>query len=192
VLLPAAMYGDWQTVKKRMRGIVARLKRGERIIDVMSESGMLDTNDTPGTFVLAGERPGSTQNFHCFMPWKPLWMAWFDIRVAPPDPTLCEQVFHDSLTVPWGVIGLMGHENQSWFWSGERSEPFLQAVLSVWDDLYAVGARYQWSIQCQDLWSIPNNLHFVLANMGVPHERLRAPLPPGGPRELLKYARIAS
>ncbi len=53
-----------------MRGIVARLKRGERIIDVMTEGGMLDTNDSPGMLVLAGERPGAALNFHCFAPWK--------------------------------------------------------------------------------------------------------------------------
>lgn len=192
MLLPAAQYGDWKAVKKRMRDVVARIKRGERIVDVMSQGGMLDTKDTPGMLVLAGERPDTAQNFHCFVPWSPLHIAWFDIRVPPPDPALDSQVFNDSLTVPWGILGLMAHDNQFWLLSADRREPFLQAVLRVWDDLNAVGARYYGAIQGQDLWSVPNNLHFVLANKGVPTELLRAPLPPGGPRELLKYASVAS
>jgi len=39
---------------------------------------------------------------------------------------------------------------------------------------------------------VPNNLHFVLANMGVPGDVLRAPPPPEGPRALLRYARAQS
>jgi hypothetical protein len=35
-------------------------------------------------------------------------------------------------------------------------------------------------------------LHSIFANLGVPHDLLRAPLPPGGPRTLLKYVRGAS
>jgi hypothetical protein len=33
---------------------------------------------------------------------------------------------------------------------------------------------------------VPNNLHYVLANMGVPNDVLQAPLPPEG---RLRYAR---
>jgi hypothetical protein len=43
----------------------------------------------------------------------------------------------------------------------------------------------------QRLWTLPNNLHYVLANMGVPNDALRAPLPPGGPRALLQHAQYA-
>lgn len=38
----------------------------------------------------------------------------------------------------------------------------------------------------------PNNLHFVLANLGVPSDALRAPLPPEGPRGLLKYIKAVN
>jgi hypothetical protein len=47
-------------------------------------------------------------------------------------------------------------------------------------------------VQGTTLWSIPNNLHYVLANMGVPHDLLRAPLPAEGPRGLLRYVRVAN
>jgi hypothetical protein len=44
-------------------------------------------------------------------------------------------------------------------------------------------------VQGERLWDLPNNLHYVLANMGVPNDVLRARLPPEGPRSLLRYAR---
>ena len=47
-------------------------------------------------------------------------------------------------------------------------------------------------VQGQSLWTLPSSLHYVLGNMGVPHDLLRAPLPPEGPRALLKYVRIPS
>ena len=64
--------------------------------------------------------------------------------------------------------------------------------VPVWDDLDAVGPRYYAAVQGQRLWSLPTGLHYVLANMGVPNDVLRAPLPAEGPRVLLRYARAAS
>jgi hypothetical protein len=36
---------------------------------------------------------------------------------------------------------------------------------------------------------MPNNLKYVMANLGVPAEALTTPLPPEGPRALLQYVR---
>jgi len=96
-------------------------------------------------------------------------------------------------TCPLGILGLLSFDNQPWFYGHEEwYAPFLEAVLGGWDELDAVGSRYYIALQGQSLWSIPNSLHYVLANLGVPHDLLRAPLPPEGPRALLKYVRIAS
>ena len=59
-------------------------------------------------------------------------------------------------------------------------------------ELDSIGERYYVAVQGQRLWSLPTGLHYVLANMGVPTEVLRAPLPADGPRGLLRYARVAS
>jgi hypothetical protein len=101
-----------------------------------------------------------------------------------------DAIFRDSLSASWGVLGLLAFDNTLWFYADEeRYEPFLDAALSVWDELDAVGPRYYVAVQGKSLWSIPNSLHYILANMGVPHDLLRTPLPPAGPRALLKYAR---
>ena len=68
-----------------------------------------------------------------------------------------------------------------------RFQPFLHAALAVWKELDAVGPRYSsGSSNGSPLWEQPNNLRFVLANLGVPNEILNSPLPPEGPAALLR------
>lgn len=191
MLLPAVQYGDWSAVKKRMRKIVTRIKRGESIVDVMTEDGMLDVANHAGMVIVGGLVHTGWTNFHCFVPWRPLRDALWDIRVTP-DPALQAKIFDESLRVPWGVLGLLSHESQVWFFDEARFEPFLHAAIAAWDEFDSIGPRYFSAVQGTTLWSIPNNLHYVLANMGVPHDLLRAPLPDEGPRGLLRYVRVAS
>ena len=191
--VPAVQYGDWSVVRKRMRRIVTRVKRGESIVAVMTEDGMLDVGEHPGMMMMGGIMLSGWTNVHCFMPWLPLWQTLIDSRAkTPAPPGAMEAIFQESLSVSWGVLGLLSFENRLWVYPKERYHPFLHAVLAAWDELNAVGPRYFVAVQGKDLWSIPNNLHFVLANMGVPHELLRVPLPPEGPRALLKYVPAAN
>jgi hypothetical protein len=184
MLIPSLQYGDWNTVKKRMRTAIADVAQ-DGDIGVMTAAGMLDTDAVPGMLIMAGITRGTTPHFHCFMPWKPLWEALFDLRPDPTTPIAIEDaIFAASLRVPWGVLGLLSPENQPWI-IPSRFESFLQAVLAVWDELDAVGERYYAAVQGKRLWHVHTNLHFVLARQGVPHEQLRTPLPPEGPRALL-------
>jgi hypothetical protein len=63
-------------------------------------------------------------------------------------------IFDESLTVSWGVLGLLSFENQIWIARPERFQPFLDAVIPVWDELDAVGSRYVVGMQGESLWSI--------------------------------------
>ncbi len=187
MLLPAVQYGDWAIVKKRMRSIVTRIKRGASIVSVMTEDGMLDVGAHPGLMMMDGPVLAGGRDFHCFVPWQQLWQD----LVA--DLGAMDAIFQESLSVSWGILGLLASANTPWFYSGEeRFEPFLAAAIRVWDELDAVGPRYFDGVQGQSLWTLTGSLHYVLGNMGVPHDLLRAPLPPEGPRALLKYVRIPS
>jgi hypothetical protein len=187
--LPAIQYGDWKTVKRRMARVVTQLKRGADLVEVMTSDGALDTEKYPGMLVMHGIRQGSDSNFHCSMPWRTLWDALVD-EAQPSVPSPIEDaIFATSLAVPWGVLGLLSSDNQSWLIPASRHRPLLDAALEIWPELDAVGSRYYWAVQGERLWALPNNLHFVLANLGVPTDVLRTPLPPGGPRDLLKYVR---
>ncbi|HEX7961855.1 MAG TPA: hypothetical protein VF493_18175 [Terriglobales bacterium] len=188
--LPEIQYGDWKTVKKRMQRVVTQLKRGADLVEVMTSDGMLDTATTPGLLMMGGINPGANVNFHCYAPWRLAWAPLGEMRSDPTVPTPLENaIFASSLGTPWGVLGLLTHDSQPWLYPTERHRPLLRAALEVWPELDAVGARYYSALQGRPLWSVPNNLHFVLAKLGVPTDVLRAPLPPGGPRGLLKYVR---
>jgi hypothetical protein len=190
MLLPAIQYGPWSAVKKRMRTVVSQLKRGKDLGEVMTRDGMLDPSMHPGMLVLSGIMTGPVSHFHCFLPWMIAWDALFDLRMTPTTPAPLEDaIFEASLQTPWGILGLLAHESNSWLIPTSRHEPFLHAVQGAWNELDAVGPRYYAAVQGEPLWTIPNNLHYVLANMGVPTEILNAPLPAEGPRALLRYAR---
>lgn len=195
MLLPAIQYGDWSTVKRRMSKVVRQLRRGAGLIELITADGMLDTKDYPcdgvttGLIVMARSVLGQVRNFHCFAPWRQAREAFFDIRVEPPPSRITDGLFEDSRKTSWGVLGLLSSDNTPWVWPEERHQPFLKAALAFWDELDAVGTRYYWTLRGERLWRVARGLHYVLANMGVPNDVLRAPLPPEGPRGLLRYAR---
>lgn len=193
MLLPAIQYGPWSEVKKRMRTVVSQLKRGKDFGEVMSRGGMLDSAAHPGMLILSGFTMGPALNFHCFMPWQRVWDAVFELRTTPLAPAPVEDaIFEASLRTPWGILGLLASDNQPWLYPTARHEPFLHAALAAWSELDAVGARYCCSFHRERLWSVRNNLHYVLGNMGVPIEIVRAPLPAEGPRALLRYVQPPS
>ena len=185
MLLPAIQYGPWPEVKRRMSKVVTQLKRGAGLIELMTQDGMLDTEETRGKLVMVRSILGPASNFHCFAPWR---QARESLREKPP---IIEGIFDASLKTPWGVLGLMSADNSPWIWPRERHQPFLTATLTFWDELDAVGPRYSWGQPNERLWRVARGLHYVLANMGVPDNVLDAP-PPGGPRALLQYARPAA
>ncbi|HWO19806.1 MAG TPA: hypothetical protein VNO30_13565 [Kofleriaceae bacterium] len=189
MLLPAIQYGPWREVKKRMRTVISQLKRGKDIGEVMLRDGLIESSEHPGMLVLSGIMTGPVPHFHCFMPWKKAWDELFDLRTTPTSPAPIEDaIFEASLQTPWGLLGLIAHDSNSWM-IPTRYEPFLHAVLGAWSELDAVGDRYCVSFYGRRLWSAPNNLHYVLGNMGVPLDLLNAPLPAEGPRALLRYVR---
>ena len=123
------------------------------------------------------------------MPWRTLWDAVVD-EAQPSDPSPIENaIFAASLRTSWGVLGLLAHDSQSWLIPASRHRQLLDAALDVWPELDAVGERYTVGDQPRRLWSVPNNLHFVLANLGEPAAQLDASLPPEGLRALLQYVR---
>ena len=144
---------------------------------------MIDTADRPGLVVMVRSILGSEPHFHCFAPWR---LAWETTSLAE---SIADAIFVESLQVPWGILGLMSSDNGPWVWPEQRHQPFLDAALSFWDELDAVGARYYVVGKAERLWNTARNLKYVLANMGVPNDVLRAPLPPEWPRALLRYAR---
>jgi hypothetical protein len=193
VKLPVIQYGDWTIVQRLMDRVVTELLRGAPLGDLMTSDGLIDTSQYTGLLVMSGVRPGPEPNFHCYMPWKLAGDALIARRRDPAVPTPEEDaIFDASLQAPWGVLGLLAGDSQSWLVPPQRHEPFLEAVLAMWPQLDEIGYRYSASDQPRPLWSVPNNLHYVLGQLGVPDDVLCAPLSPNGPRALLRYLRPAN
>ena len=188
--LPAIEHGDWASVKARMRKVITQLKRGASFNELMTADGLLDTAVHEGLIFIDGpNRDVAGPHFHTFAAARLLSQA---LLTPGPPSALEDAIFTESLETPWGVLGLFGRNDHSWLWPQARFGPFLHAAMAVWKDLDAVGPRYSCGVSYgSPLWEEPNNLHFVLANMGVPHELLRSPLPPEGPTALLRYVKAA-
>ncbi|WP_218082116.1 hypothetical protein [Anthocerotibacter panamensis] len=199
VQVPSCFYGRYSEVKSRCKKAVTALKRGKTWEEAVDTSSMVDTIATPGLIVLDGPSSlvGGTLNFHCYPLLSQVQAAITEKRLLPE---VEETIFRASLQTVWGVLGLIAQTNVMWFAIlhltpeyhiqplKERYQPFLDAVLKFWDELYAEGERYtNGSNTGTDLWSNSSNLKYVLANMGVPTELLQAPLPMGGIETLLSY-----
>lgn len=189
MIVPAIQFGELPVVRHRMRRVVSRVKQGDSFLEAMTEPGMIDVSAQPGMMMMGGATLDGVENFHCFLPWMPLWQSVLDSKLASP---VLDAIFHDSLTVPWGVLGLLSFENQRWVEPHDRLEPFLDAVVAQWDELTSIGARYFVGMTGEDLGSVPSNLHYVLTRLGVSEAVFKRELPRGGVHAVLKYVRFPS
>jgi hypothetical protein len=190
--LPALFYGLYRDVKRRTSRIVNQIPKGADWMALVEADGFLDTTTTPGFILIDGPSPnrGSEHHFQQWVLWaqiKNKWAHEWSRRSKDADKwgvAVQEAVFQQSLTKPWSTLGLV--ENDSWLFPKHRYRPFLHAVRRYWELFDSVGARYSTGLQTpQPLWALPNTIKYVLANLSVPGDMLRAPLPPGGLAELI-------
>lgn len=184
--VPAALFGLNKEVRPRVRRMVIALKNGVAWEEVVAAQDMLDTDTHEGLLVLDG--PSSLTNYAPHFHFYFLPSLAEDARYAGRISEEIEaQIFEGFLSSPWALLGLFGRNNSLWLHPPERRRPFLRAALAFWDELYEQGERYtSGSTTPEDLWSLPSSLHYALANLGVPTETLKSPLPPGGLRLIVE------
>jgi len=177
--IPSALYGTQKEVTTRAKAMVKRLAAGESLAVVVG-SDLLDPTGVPGLVLTRRSRVLSqVPNVHAYAPLDQVCNEVFN-GVYPDD--LMERVFREALNVPWGVLSLVCHDNNSWFISEARHLPFWEKAVESWPALDGVGPKYTFGgTNAEHLWFVPNNLHYVAAHLGVPLDELkRKPLPPGG------------
>jgi hypothetical protein len=181
--LPAVFYGPYRDVKRRTSKIVTQVRKRADWIALVEAEGFLDTASTPGLIVLAGPSAllGGEPHFQQWLLWQQIFFGNLDISTE-----LADDVFLRSLTRPWSTLGMVGSPYV--FWSHpERYRPFLSAVLPYWPLFDAAGPRYtDGSRTPAGPWSVAAGVKYVLANLGIPGEALRVPLPPGGLATLIE------
>ncbi len=132
--------------------------------------------------IVLQERSRLISQVPCIHIYEPLFEIEMGILHERLPKELADRVFGEALTLPWGVLSLVAHANQGWVYPEVRHRPFWDRVLQWWETFEAVGPRYTFGgSSTKALWSVPNNVHYVAAHLGVPEEVVkRRPLPPGG------------
>jgi hypothetical protein len=190
--LPAHFYGLYQEVKRRNAKIITQLCKGADWMALVEAEGFLDVETTPGFVVVDGpsQLTGGQPHFQVWPLWYQIHRETFRFEGKPRvSKELAEEVFERSLTRPWSTLGLVSYRGVDWLYEKHRYRPFLRAVRQYWSLFDSIGERYSGGLQRGTrLWSAGNSVTYVLANLGIPTEVLRSPLPPGGLDELLDRA----
>jgi hypothetical protein len=208
--IPSVFWGEYKEIKLRCRKRAKQFISGMSWEEAIDADNVCDTKSVSG-LILLSDWDTSGSYYHCYA----FTRALFDLSSPDNWRSIKEQVFEASLKSPWGLLGLLSHEVGSSFmsqprkllykddnfetcpdddlldaWRSSYAEPFLDKCLQYWDVLSDEKYHYSLSFGTSpSLWSIPSSLHYILANMGISTEKLRAPLPSGGLAELVALAK---
>ncbi|HVV53529.1 MAG TPA: hypothetical protein VHO06_27985 [Polyangia bacterium] len=178
--IPAALYGTQKEVSGRVRAMVKEIGAGAPLGTAVGVE-RINTNTTAAMIVLQGRSRLISQ-----IPTIHIYEPLFEIRLAVSQQKLpreiTERLFEEALTEPWSVLSLIASANQMWVYPESRHRLFWDRVVEWWPIFEAVGPHYTYGgSQETELWSVPNNVHYVAVHLGVPEEVVkRRPLPPGG------------
>lgn len=195
--VPAIFLGSSKEVRSCCGVLLRQFLKGISWEEIMNSQKLINTQDHSGLLVLHGpdrmiDAYGS--NFHCYRLWEQVREYRYRGKITVD---MEDEVFNISLQHDWGLLGLLANKNTPWVWypdnlysieewKKKRYLPMLTASLKYWDTLYAEGKRFSnGSATADDLWSLPNSLKYVLANMDVPITLLQSPLPEDGLKAIL-------
>jgi hypothetical protein len=185
--MPLVLYGSSNDVKRTSTTIAMAWSNGQRLDEVAGP--LIDSRACSGYHVLDAPGPGG---HHFFL--NHLMVELGKRLQSQSQPHLIQrelEVLQDAARTPWGTLMLLANANAGWWMLRARPQldrlPILiDAVRQHWDVLDGEGARYVCSVPPPSrLWDASTNLKYALAALGVPAERLRGPLPDGGPTALL-------
>lgn len=196
--IPSLLYGQAGEVRKRCRRAFRHHARNQqRFWEAFAADDMIDTADHQGLISVEGTySSGKNETLYCCS--MPLYLFVID-RQIERTPAMEEEIFSTGLEAPWRLLCMFSRQTMySWFrthdparFRPDRFARYVMAILRYWDVLDAEGARYAGGLAKPEahLWDVADALKFVLANLGVPHNLLREPLPQvGGLYALLSQA----
>lgn len=186
--LPEIVYGLRGEVDARVRKAVRELSRGTPWIDALDASTTLVVQDTSGYVVLDGPSAllDDEPHFHLYLPWL---RALERIDAGAVSGELADAVFADSLSEPWGVLGLVARASLGWALAPARQRPLVEAAVAHWPAFEAVGGRYSnGSRMPQSLSTLSTSLHYALGQLGVPDAALMQPISSAALAEMVQQA----
>jgi hypothetical protein len=193
MLIPVQFHGTARQVVARSRPIVAAWRDGARLDQAVGP--LVDSDTVSGLVILEHAIPevDAQPNLHPQPLLAGLRAALFGVS---DEDAACQQLFESLLGSAWGTLMLMAAGSIGWFFTpgrpppAHRYAPFARAALDHWPALSSLDGRCIGTVnRPAELWSVQNNLHYVLARMGVPPALTQRPLPEGGIAALLAQAR---
>jgi len=181
--IPSFLYGEYSKVKVECRRKAKELKRGAAFDDLHAGQ-WTDTVNASGSIVLEGPNRAISyqgEQFCCFGLLVAISNEWKDVEWAEERDTIVAAYHEAAMREPWIFLGLLGQLSCSFL--DQRPDwlaPSTRAAVKFWPLLDAEGPRYTMGVQPKTLWSLPTNIGFALARLGIPQEKFEAPLPPGG------------
>jgi hypothetical protein len=179
-VLPAIVYGPYRQVRRRVSTALRQFAAGKDWQEALNAESSVSPAARGGLIVLNGPSPllETDWHFHIFLP---LLLLLEGLREGKIDESRKQQAVVESLSTPWGVLGVIAPANQTLVYAPELHRPILRAAIHWWELLDAVGPRYTVGLRNgARLWDVTTNLHYVLGQVGLSNEQLRAPLPAGG------------
>jgi hypothetical protein len=181
--IPSFLYGPYSKVKVECRRKAKELRRGATF-DELPAGQWIDTASAPGAIVLEGPCRGFShgeEQFCCFGLIVAIRNEWKDMEWREIRDTIFT-VYHEAATrEPWLFLGLLGQHSVAFLdQRPDWLEPFARAAVKFWPLLETEGARYTKGVRPEGLWDFQTNIKFAVGRLGVPVEKLLAPLPPGG------------
>jgi hypothetical protein len=179
MILPKIIYGIYSEVNKEVRKAVNRILKGAPLEEVLGSQDWMDTTEAEGLCIMQGPNPllGGSPHYQIWLPWSQILNASLKEKISLKQE---QEIFDVSLKYSWSVLGLLAQGNQFWLAPPHRHRPFLDGVIKFWVQYQAVGPRFTTGLNTgAELWAIPNTLKYVLANIGVPAEKLSLPLDKG-------------
>jgi hypothetical protein len=183
--LPAISYGPFADVRQRVSGAIERFAAGEPWHEALAAGDAVTPSTSPGLIVLNGPAPmlASAPHFHAFLP---LSLVLEGVQAQKINESRMRQAVQESLSTPWGLLGILAPVNQMLVYPPALHRPILQGAVRWWDTLDSVGPRYTVGLrEGARLWNVTTNLHYVLGQVGLNNEQLRAPLPASGLRAIV-------
>lgn len=183
--IPELLHGPVKDVRKKVSQAVRSFVAGASWSEAFESGAWVDVATTPGLLVLNGPAPllSGEPHFNVFLPHLVLSES---IRKGKLPEEKQQEALSASLVSPWGLLGVLSPVNQILVYPPRVHRPVLDSALQHWDVMNGVGPRYTVGLrEGARLWDVTTNLHYVLAQVGVSNEQLRAPLPRGGLAALL-------
>jgi hypothetical protein len=186
--VPASIYGEYPEVKRRMRRLVPKMKRGASFEEAVGAAQLIDTAEYEGDILLsdADRDFAGRQDFHPIYVLDHVLGGLVD-GILPRD--MEEAVFNTCLGSAWGVLLLLPHTLCTWVKPKHRWVPFLQAAARFWPILEAEGSRYVYVMTApKPLTHTITTVDYILANAGIFRGGPDLLRPPNWPALIEAYA----